>query len=93
MEIPATGVVLVDFFTTWCGPCRNMEPVLKGVTTQFGDRVKVMKVDCEQHPELSDRFAVRSVPTVVVLKDGSEQTRRVGMTQQTELNAAIAAVL
>lgn len=67
--------VLIDFYATWCGPCKMMEPVLKEVAEV--DLV-VVKVDVEQHPELKEEFAVMSVPTFVLMKDGERVWRETG---------------
>ena len=69
--------VLVDFFATWCGPCRMLAPVIDEVAAENAD-VKVYKVDIDQSPDVAARYGVTSVPTLVVFKDGQVANRTVG---------------
>ena len=62
--------VLVDFWATWCGPCRMIAPVIEQVAAEFEGRAVVGKVDVDEEPGLAQRFGVMSIPTLVVLKDG-----------------------
>ena len=62
-------IVLVDFFATWCGPCKMLSPVLEEMSSLRSD-VKIVKIDVDQNPELSKRFAVMSVPTLILFKHG-----------------------
>ena len=73
-EVP----VLVDFWAEWCGPCKQMNPVLDELGAQWGDSVKVIKVNVDHEGELAQRFSVMSIPTFVVLRDGTETARLVG---------------
>lgn len=66
----ASGIVLIDFFAEWCGPCKMLSPVLDQVADEVGDKAKVIKINIEESPELAKRFAVRSVPALFVMKDG-----------------------
>lgn len=80
--------VLVDFFATWCGPCKMMAPVLDRVALAKQGKVAVYKVDVDQEPELAQRFGVMSVPTLVVFKGGSIARQFVGVQpEQTLLEA------
>jgi putative thioredoxin len=62
------GIVLVDFFATWCGPCRVVGPILNGLEPEYAERVTFVKVDSDKNKELAAAFSVRSLPTVLVLK-------------------------
>ena len=75
--LDAPGKVLVDFFATWCGPCRMLAPVIDEVAAENAD-VKVYKVDIDQSPDVAARYGVTSVPTLVVFKDGQVANRTVG---------------
>ncbi len=62
------GLVLVDFFADWCGPCKTLGPILEGLAPEYDGRVTFVKVDSDRSPALSQAFGVRSLPTVVLLK-------------------------
>ena len=78
----AKGVTLVDFYADWCGPCRTMAPILKEVAHDLGAAAKVAKVNVDEDRELAQRFRVRGIPLLVVLKDGKEVQRMVGLQQK-----------
>ncbi len=66
----AASPVLVDFYATWCGPCKRLAPVLSEVATEFGDRVKFVKVDVDRDWELAARYRITGVPTLMFFRDG-----------------------
>lgn len=72
-------VVLVDFWATWCAPCRMMAPVLNDVASELSGNSYVGKVDIQQHQSLANKFKVRSIPTLILLKNGVEIKRFVGI--------------
>lgn len=76
-ELINNGEVLVDFFATWCGPCRMLGPVLEEIS---GDRagVKIVKIDVDECPNLSRKYGVMSVPTLFLFKDGKEVSKQNG---------------
>jgi thioredoxin 1 len=84
-EVP----IIVDFWASWCRPCKWMEPYLESVAEQMGDRVKVVKVDADENPDTVARFRVRALPTVIVLKNGSEVERIRGARTKKRLLAAV----
>ena len=71
--------VLVDFFATWCGPCKMLAPTLDQVAAEVAGRAKVVKVDIDASPDLAQRFGVMSVPTLAVFKDGKLVNQAVGV--------------
>lgn len=83
------GVVVVDFFATWCGPCKMLSPVYDSVETEMGDKAEFYKVDIDQSMELAERFVVTTVPTVIVFKDGKEMDRLVGFIPKESLKSKI----
>lgn len=71
--------VLVDFFATWCGPCKMLAPVMEDLAGKYEGKALVGKVNVDDEPDLAMRFGVMSIPTVVFLKDGKEFDRKVGV--------------
>lgn len=77
--------VLVDFFATWCGPCQTMMPILDDVKAKMGDAVKILKIDIDKNPQVAAAFNVRSVPTLMVFREGTVQWRQSGVVPASEL--------
>ncbi|PQJ09447.1 thioredoxin [Flavipsychrobacter stenotrophus] len=77
--------VLVDFFATWCGPCKMMAPILKDVKDKMGDDVKVLKIDVDKNQRLAAQFNVQGVPTLIVFKHGQVKWRQSGVVQAKQL--------
>ena len=74
----ATGKVLVDFYTEWCGYCRMIEPIIEELSARYAGDVKVAKVDAESENGLAERYDVTTFPTVIAFKDGKEADRKIG---------------
>lgn len=70
--------VLVDFWATWCGPCKLAEPVLEELSDTYKDKVSIMKLDVDQNPVNSQKYGVMSIPTTILFKEGKEMGRQVG---------------
>lgn len=71
--------VLVDFFATWCGPCKMLSPVLEELAGEVGDKAKIIKVDIDETPAIAQRFSVMSVPTLIAFSDGKPIAHKVGV--------------
>jgi len=78
-QLTKNKVVLVDFWATWCAPCRMMAPVLNAVASELPDKSLVGKINIELHQALAQKFKVRSIPTLILFKNGSEVNRFVGI--------------
>jgi thioredoxin 1 len=76
----ASGTVLVDFWATWCGPCRMQAPILEELDARMGGKVSICKVDVDEEPSVAGRFGVSSIPTLIAFKDGQVVNKRVGVT-------------
>src|SRR5467141_3388039 len=74
--------VLVDFWAEWCGPCRMMTPVVEAVAQKFADTAKVVKLNVDDNPSVTQRFGIKGIPTMIVFKGGKEAERLVGATNE-----------
>jgi len=86
----AEEAVLVDFWAEWCGPCKMIAPILDEVAGEQQGKVKVMKVNVDEQPDLARRFDVMSIPTLILFKDGSPAKRLVGARGKGQLLADLA---
>ena len=82
------GVVLVDFFATWCGPCKMLSPVLEQVSKENPD-LKVLKIDVDEVGQLAAAFGIQSIPTLILFKDGNQVDMRLGYQNKNQLLAFI----
>ncbi len=87
------GVALVDFWAPWCGPCRMQGPIIEQLASEIGDKALVAKVNVDEAPATAARFSVRSIPTLVVLKDGEPFKTFVGVQQAESLTEAVNSAL
>ena len=78
-ETISEGLVMLDFWATWCGPCRMQAPILEELDAACEGNVKVCKVDVDEEPELARRFGIMSIPTLIAFRDGSIIEKRVGV--------------
>ena len=79
------GVVLIDFWAPWCGPCLMQGPIIEKVAAAMAGQVKVGKCNVDEAPKISERFEIRSIPTLIILKDNQEVERFVGVQREADL--------
>lgn len=81
--------VLVDFFAEWCGPCKQMSPVLKEVKSELKENVRIIKVDVDKNPMIATHYQINSIPTVIVFKKGQPLWKGAGLRMAHELKSVI----
>jgi len=74
--------VLVDFYATWCGPCKTLGPILEQVKDELGEEVKIIKIDVDKNQSLATKYKVRGVPTMMLYKNGKQVWRQSGVVQK-----------
>ncbi len=87
------GLLVVDFFATWCGPCKKLSPILDEVAEEFAGKANIVKVDIDESEDLAVEFGIRSVPTVLFLKGGQVVDKFVGAVPKSEIVSKVQAVL
>lgn len=87
--IQSENPVLVDFFATWCGPCKAMHPVLEELKNEMGDTVRITQIDVDQHEELAASYHIQTVPTFILFKKGESVWRHSGIISKNELKSII----
>ena len=81
--------VLVDFWAEWCGPCKMIAPILDEIATEYGDRLRVAKLNIDENPSTPPRYGIRGIPTLMLFKDGNVEATKVGAVSKSQLTAFI----
>ncbi len=85
----STGIVMVDFWAPWCGPCKMLGPILEEVADELGSKALVAKVNVDESPALAQKFNVMSIPAIFVMKDGKQVNQMIGLQDKKTLISAI----
>lgn len=85
--------VLVDFWAEWCGPCKAISPILEEIARELGEKLKIVKVNVDEAPDLAQQFNVRSIPTLLIFKDGTVVDQSVGALSKAALKSRIDSVI
>lgn len=77
--------VLIDFWAEWCGPCKMIAPILDEAATEYADRMTVVKLNIDENPNTAQKFGIRSIPTLMLFKDGAVQAQKLGAMSKSQL--------
>ena len=81
--------VLVDFWAEWCGPCKMIAPILNEIADEYGERLRVAKLNIDENPNTPPRYGIRGIPTLMLFKDGNVEATKVGAVSKSQLTAFI----
>ena len=81
--------VLVDFWAEWCGPCKMIGPILEELDNEMSDKIKIVKVDVDNNNQIAMKFAIRSIPTLILVKDGAVIAQHIGAASKAQLEGFI----
>ena len=85
--VKARRPVLIDFWAEWCGPCKAIAPMLNELAQEYRDKVTIVKLNVDENPKISQRFNVRSIPTLILFKNGQVEGQKVGAPRKSDLVA------
>lgn len=87
------GIVMVDFWAVWCGPCRIIAPTVEELSKEYADKIKVGKLNTDENPDVASRYKIMGIPTIMFFKDGQKVDQIVGAVPKPQLKAKIDALL
>jgi thioredoxin 1 len=83
--LKAEGLVLVDFWAEWCGPCKMIAPVLEELSVEYGEKLKVCKMDVDANPDTAPKYGIRGIPTLILFNNGEAAGTKVGALSKSQL--------
>ncbi|MDJ1497555.1 thioredoxin [Cytophagaceae bacterium DM2B3-1] len=87
--INAETPVLVDFYATWCGPCKVQAPILEDLSKRVGDQARILKIDVDKNPAVANKYGIQGVPTLMIFKQGKVVWRQSGVMQSNQLQKVL----
>ena len=87
--LEAEGPVLVDFWAEWCGPCKMIAPVLEELASEYGEKLKICKMDVDANPETAPKYGIRGIPTLILFNNGDVAGQKVGALSKSQLSEFI----
>lgn len=91
--LKASTPVLVDFWASWCAPCRQIAPSVEALAQDFAGRLRVGKLNVDDHPEIASRYGIRSIPTLLLFRGGNVVEQRIGLASKDDLTRLVTGVL
>jgi thioredoxin 1 len=91
--LKATGPVVVDFWAEWCGPCRMIAPALEEIASSLGEKVKIVKLNVDENPQVAAKYNIQSIPTLMIFKNGNMSSRQIGAAPKQKLEQWITAAV
>ena len=91
--LKASGPVVVDFWAEWCGPCRMIAPALEEIAGAMGEKVKIVKLNVDENPNVAQKYGIMSIPTLMIFKNGEMASRQVGAAPKAKLQQWISAAV
>jgi thioredoxin 1 len=91
--IKAKGLVMIDFWAAWCGPCRMISPTVEEMAKEYSGRIKVLKLNTDENSEIATRYKIMGIPTIMFFKDGTKLDQIVGVVPKQQLKAKIESLL
>jgi thioredoxin 1 len=87
--LKAQGLVMIDFWAAWCGPCRMISPTVEELSKEYGEKLKVMKLNTDDSSEIASRYKIMGIPTIMFFKNGDKVDQIVGVVPKQQLKAKI----
>ena len=84
-----TVPVLVDYWAEWCGPCKLIAPILEEIAAEYGDKIRIAKINIDENPDTPPKYGIRGIPTLMLFKDGQVEATKVGALSKSQLSAFI----